>query len=78
MGDSFLFASVAAVAIGGASILGGTGHYLGTIAGAVTLAVLAGLLPILGLDPAALQVVYGLVILTTVGLATARFRKASQ
>ena len=33
MGDSYLFTSIAAVAIGGASILGGSGHYLGTVAG---------------------------------------------
>lgn len=70
MGDPFLFASVAAVAIGGASILGGSGHYLGTVAGALILTVLAGLLPILNLNPAALQIIYGLVILGTVALAT--------
>ena len=42
MGDAYLFSSVAAVAIGGASILGGSGHYLGTVAGALILTVLAG------------------------------------
>jgi ribose transport system permease protein len=70
MGDPYLFSSVAAVAIGGASILGGSGHYLGTVAGALILTVLAGLLPILNLDPAALQIIYGLVILVTVAAAT--------
>ncbi|MBA2476701.1 MAG: ABC transporter permease [Actinobacteria bacterium] len=70
MGDPYLFASVAAVAIGGASILGGSGHYLGTIAGALILTVLAGLLPILNLNTASLQVIYGVVILATVALAT--------
>jgi ribose transport system permease protein len=70
MGDPYLFSSVAAVAIGGASILGGSGHYLGTIAGALILTVLAGLLPILNLDPAALQIIYGVVILVTVAAAT--------
>src|SRR6202021_583232 len=30
MGDPYLFSSVAAVAIGGASILGGSGDYVGT------------------------------------------------
>ena len=74
MGDPFLFSSVAAVAIGGASILGGSGHYLGTVAGALILTLLASLLPILDLDPAALQVIYGVVILLTVALATVRFR----
>lgn len=69
MGDPFLFTSIAAVAIGGASILGGTGSYLGSIAGALLLTVLTGLLPILRLDQGALRVVYGLVILAAVALA---------
>jgi ribose transport system permease protein len=47
MGDPYLFTSIAAVAIGGASILGGSGHYVGTIAGAFVLTILTGLLPAL-------------------------------
>ena len=47
MGDPYLFTSIAAVAIGGASILGGSGHYIGTIAGALVLTILTGLLPAL-------------------------------
>jgi ribose transport system permease protein len=69
MGDPFLFTSIAAVAIGGASILGGSGSYLGTIAGALTLTVLTGLLPILKLEQGHLSVIYGAVILVTVALA---------
>ena len=76
MGDAYLFSSVAAVAIGGASILGGSGHYLGTVAGALILTVLAGLLPILNLNPAALQIIYGIVILVTVAAATIPNRAA--
>jgi ribose transport system permease protein len=76
MGDPYLFSSVAAVAIGGASILGGSGHYLGTVAGALILTVLAGLLPILNLNPAALEIIYGVVILVTVALATLPGREA--
>jgi ribose transport system permease protein len=78
MGDPFLFSSVAAVAIGGASILGGSGHYLGTVAGALILTVLAGLLPILNLNEAARQIIYGAVILVTVALATIRRREAAR
>ena len=48
--DPYLFASVAAVAIGGTSILGGSGNFVGTTAGALALALLAALLPILGLS----------------------------
>ena len=63
MGDAYLFTSIAAVAIGGASILGGSGHYLGTVAGAMVLTILTGLLPALNLSSGALLVVYGAVIL---------------
>jgi len=73
MGDPYLFTSIAAVAIGGASILGGTGHYIGTIAGALVLTILAGLLPALGLSTGALMVVYGGVILVTVSLSSDAF-----
>jgi ribose transport system permease protein len=69
MGDPFLFGSVAAVVIGGASILGGSGHYLGTVAGALILTVLTALLPIFKLPAAAQNIVYGLVVLSTVYLA---------
>ena len=70
MGDPYLFTSIAAVAIGGASILGGSGHYVGTIAGALVLTILAGLLPALGLSTGALMVVYGGVILLTVSFGS--------
>ncbi|MBX3578706.1 MAG: ABC transporter permease [Rhizobiaceae bacterium] len=73
MGDPYLFTSVAAVAIGGASILGGSGHYVGTIAGALVLTILAGLLPALGLSTGALMVVYGVVILVTVAIGSEAF-----
>lgn len=73
MGDPYLFTSIAAVAIGGASILGGSGHYLGTIAGALVLTILTGLLPALNLSSGALLIVYGAVILVTVSLASEAF-----
>jgi ribose transport system permease protein len=69
MGDPYLFTSIAAVAIGGASILGGTGSYLGTVAGALVLTILTGVLPIFRLDAGALKIIYGLVILVTVSIA---------
>ena len=73
MGDSYLFTSIAAVAIGGASILGGSGHYIGTVAGALVLTILSGLLPALNLSSGALLIVYGAVILMTVALGSERF-----
>lgn len=73
MGDPYLFTSIAAVAIGGASILGGSGHYIGTIAGAFALTILTGLLPALNLSAGALLIVYGAAILITVCLASDAF-----
>lgn len=70
MGDPYLFTSVAAVALGGASILGGSGHYLGTVAGALLLTVLSGLLPALKLSSGALLVVYGVIIIVTVSISS--------
>ena len=78
MGDPYLFTSIAAVAIGGASILGGSGHYVGTIAGAFVLTILTGLLPALNLSNGALLIVYGLVILVTVSLASDAFPDLAQ
>jgi ribose transport system permease protein len=69
IGQPYLFASIAAVAIGGASILGGRGSYWGTVAGALTLTVLSDLLPLFHLHEPALEVVYGVVILVGVYLA---------
>jgi ribose transport system permease protein len=44
MGDPYLFQSIAAIVVGGIYILGGRGHYLGALAGAITLTALVILL----------------------------------
>jgi ribose transport system permease protein len=74
MGEPYSFTSIAAVAIGGASILGGSGSYLGTIAGALVLTLLTGVLPIFRLDAGALKIIYGAVILVTVAIASPQLR----
>lgn len=70
IGGPYLFTSIAAVVVGGASILGGRGTYWGTVAGALTLTVLSAMLPLFHLSDAGLKVVYGLVILVGVWLST--------
>lgn len=75
VGDPYLFASIAAVAVGGASVLGGSGNYLGTIAGTLILAFASALLPIFNLSQGWLQVIYGIVIILTVGVASFEGRK---
>jgi ribose transport system permease protein len=62
-GDPYLFASIAAVVIGGTSILGGKGHYFGTIAGAMILTVLTDVLTLLSIPEAGRSVLYGFAIL---------------
>ncbi len=49
MGDTYLFSSAVAVAVGGASILGGKGHYIGTVAGAIILTLITANLNLISL-----------------------------
>jgi ribose transport system permease protein len=50
--------------------MGGSGQYIGTIAGAFLLTILTALLPALNLSNGVLQMVYGSVILVTVSVAS--------
>lgn len=72
MGDPYLFASAAAVAVGGASILGGNGHYIGTVAGALVLTLLNALLVMFSLGTGYLEISYGAVLLIAVFVANLR------
>jgi ribose transport system permease protein len=63
MGQSYLLPSVAAVVVGGASILGGRGTYLATVGGAVLLTTLSTIIEALGLAEGWRTVIYGLVIM---------------
>jgi ribose transport system permease protein len=64
----FLLPAVAAVVIGGTSILGGYGGYGGTVVGALILTVLDSLLTILDATAAAKQILYGAIILALAAL----------
>jgi len=68
VGDAYLFTTVAAVVVGGTSLLGGHGGYGATVIGVLVLQVLTSLLVGLGLDYAAQQTVFGLLILPMVAL----------
>jgi ribose transport system permease protein len=72
MGDPYLFASAAAVAVGGASILGGNGHYVGTVAGALVLTLLSALLVLFNLGTGYLLISYGAVLLIAVFIANVK------
>lgn len=68
VGDPYLFTTVAAVVIGGTSLLGGAGGYGATVVGVLVLQVLTSLLVGLGFNFAAQQTVFGLLILPMVSL----------
>lgn len=76
MGDPYLFVSFSAVIIGGASIFGGSGNYIGTIGGSLLLAVLLSLLPVLNMPRSFQLIIYGLVVLLAVLVSTGRFSTA--
>jgi len=59
VGDQYVLPSVIAVVIGGTSLAGGAGGYLGTVAGAVALTILQSVLITLNLDVWARQVIFG-------------------
>jgi ribose transport system permease protein len=63
MGDPYLFQSITAVVIGGVSILGGRGHYLGAVAGSVTLVALISVLQAENMPDYGRNIVYGVTIL---------------
>ena len=66
MGDTYQFQSIAAVAIGGTSMLGGKGNYLGTVAGSLTITILLGILVALNLLFGVQTMAYGLIVLISV------------
>jgi ribose transport system permease protein len=63
MGDPYLMPVIAAVVIGGTSILGGSGNYLGTVAGAIFITLLSSILSVLQVQDAVRQIIFGLIIL---------------
>jgi ribose transport system permease protein len=62
MGNSYLLPSIAAVVVGGASVAGGRGLYLGTLAGAILLNTLDTSISALGLSQGWRSILEGLVI----------------
>jgi ribose transport system permease protein len=68
VGDPYLFTTVAAVVVGGTSLLGGAGGYGATVLGALVLQTLTSLLVGLGFNYAAQQTAFGLILLPMVAL----------
>ena len=63
MGDPYLLPSIAAVVLGGTSILGGRGSYLGTVAGVILITLLQSILSVMQIEEYGRHVIYGGVII---------------
>jgi ribose transport system permease protein len=72
IGDEYVIWSITAVVIGGTSLNGGKGGYIGTIAGALILVLMESILTIVSVPEAGRQIASGLIILIMI---TIYFRK---
>jgi ribose transport system permease protein len=63
MGDPYLIPAIAAVVIGGTSISGGSGSYVGTIIGVIFITYLSSLLSVLQVPEAGRQIFFGVIII---------------
>jgi ribose transport system permease protein len=63
MGDAYLLPAIAAVVLGGTSILGGRGSYLGTVAGVMLITLLQSILSVMQMPEFGRQIIYGIVII---------------
>ncbi|MCB1487312.1 MAG: ABC transporter permease, partial [Bauldia sp.] len=63
IGDPYLLASIAAVVLGGTSILGGSGTYAGTIPGAILLVTITALITVVNASPGWRSILFGSLIL---------------
>jgi ribose transport system permease protein len=63
MGNPYQLLSIAAVVLGGTSILGGNGHVLGTLAGTLLLTLLNAVLVVWNVSAGLQQVLLGLLII---------------
>ena len=68
MGDAYFLSSIAVVVVGGSSILGGRGTYLGTVAAAIFLTTISTLIQALGISQGWQTFIYGFLIVAVIGL----------
>jgi ribose transport system permease protein len=75
-GDALLLSSIAAIVIGGASLFGGEGRIVGTLVGAMIIAVIQNGLVLYGIDPFWQYAAVGAVIILAVLADQAKLRIA--
>lgn len=67
MGESYLLPSIAAVVIGGTSIAGGSGNYMGTVGAAILLTTVSTIIQALGISQGWQTFIYGFMIAFVLG-----------
>jgi ribose transport system permease protein len=72
MGDPFLLPTIAAVVIGGTSILGGRGSLVGTVGGVLFITLLTSILSVMQISDAWRNIIFGLIIIAMLLLQTLR------
>lgn len=68
MGDSYMFTTLAVVAIGGVSMNGGSGNVIGTAGGAIIITILLSVLTVINVSNGMQQLLYGVVLLIAIVL----------
>ena len=76
-GDPYNMNSITAVVIGGTSVLGGAGGYVGTIAGCIIMIVLSGILTVINMPESGRQIVQGLIIIVMLLLVYSKNKEKS-
>ena len=75
IGDQYLLASIAAVVLGGTSILGGSGTYAGTIPGAILLVTIQALITVVNASAGWRNILFGSLILALLLLSGREARR---
>ena len=63
MGDPYLLPAIATVVLGGTSILGGRGNYVGAVAGVILVTLLQSILSVMQIEEFGRYLIYGILII---------------
>jgi len=78
MGDEYQMESIAAVAIGGVSLIGGRGSYAGAMAGVFILIILNGVLSAMNIPQSIQKIIYGVVLFLAVLISSNKINRKKQ
>ncbi len=73
-GVAFELDAIAAVVVGGASLMGGSGNVVGTLAGALLIGIIINVLGLRNVEPSVQKIVIGALLVLAVAVQSGRFR----